>query len=145
MLGPFFLVLVVLAWLPFQNAIVAVLTEIGILPAALSQYVVLLKEVILLGVGLWLIFQGKVRRWNKTDLAFVLFTLWVTSHLPFGESVICRSACGTEDADCPYLGLLSWTIPSVSNPRVEANVEGFADHLYDHSSFGLERISVCVG
>jgi hypothetical protein len=101
--GPFALALVLLAWLPFQNGLVAVLIGAEIIPPVLGQFVTLLKEIVLVAVLGLLVIGGRVHRWRSMEWLFVLFVGWVLLHLPFGDLPIVAQVAGIRMLVIPIL------------------------------------------
>jgi hypothetical protein len=101
--GAFALALALIAWLPFQNGLLAALISDGIIPVALGQFVGLLKEIVLLAVLGLLVVAGKVRRWGSMEVWFALFVGWVLLHLPFGDLPLVAQVAGIRMLVIPIL------------------------------------------
>ena len=81
----FLLVLVLVAWLAFQNIVISALVAWLGLPIQAAQLFTLSKEVLLAGLALLLLATGRVRRPGYTEIMFLLYLLWVVSYLPRGD------------------------------------------------------------
>lgn len=112
---PFNVILLTLAWLPFQNIVTALWISAG-LPPTIANLMVWAKEIVLITVFGLRLLSGALRRWRKTELLLMGFVAWVFLYLPVGGLGLMARLAGVRMLLWPFLlYLIGRAIPIPAN------------------------------